>query len=257
MTTFEANQNNGNGTPQGTSGGARGTVPTTRCCTNKEFLNYESRNFKGSEDVVGLTRWFEKMEYVFNISNCATNCQVNYATCTLQDNTLTWWNLRMKTILIDAAYEMSWKELIKMMTEVYCPRNEIQKVESELWNLTVKEKKIERYIWGLPDNIQRNATSAESTRFQDVIRLANRLMVQKLRMTKVIKGEFEKLEDLNDEGVSLAYDTSLEVFNKEFNRMSEMDNELFTYEVEVANILYDSNKDDDSSNECRMKLMMI
>ncbi|GKC64976.1 hypothetical protein Tco_1097574 [Tanacetum coccineum] len=64
-------------------------------------------------------------------------------------------------------------------------------------------------------------------------------------MTKVIKGEFEKLEDLNDEGVSLACDTSLEVFNKEFNRMSGMDNDLFTYEVEIANIPCDSNKDDD------------
>ncbi|GKB68089.1 hypothetical protein Tco_0929501 [Tanacetum coccineum] len=29
-------------------------------------------------------------------------------------------------------------ELMKLMTEVYCPRNEIQKMETELWNLTVK-----------------------------------------------------------------------------------------------------------------------
>ncbi|GJV44821.1 hypothetical protein Tco_1429357 [Tanacetum coccineum] len=65
-------------------------------------------------------------------------------------------------------------------------------------------------------------------------------------MTKVIKGEFEKLEDLNDEDVSLTCGTSLEVFNKEFNRMSGMDTDLFTYEFEVSNIPCDSNKDDDS-----------
>ncbi|GJV22832.1 hypothetical protein Tco_1375527 [Tanacetum coccineum] len=65
-------------------------------------------------------------------------------------------------------------------------------------------------------------------------------------MTKVIKGEFEKLEDLKVKDVSLTYDTSLEVFNNEFNRLSRMDDDLFTYEVEVANILCDSNKDDDS-----------
>ncbi|GKB22715.1 hypothetical protein Tco_0862116 [Tanacetum coccineum] len=65
-------------------------------------------------------------------------------------------------------------------------------------------------------------------------------------MTKVIKGEFEKLEDLMVKDVSLTYDTSLEVFNIEFNRMSGMDDCLFTYEVEVANILCESNKDDDS-----------
>nr|GEX81100.1 VIER F-box protein 2 [Tanacetum cinerariifolium]GEY11917.1 VIER F-box protein 2 [Tanacetum cinerariifolium] len=64
-------------------------------------------------------------------------------------------------------------------------------------------------------------------------------------MTKVIKGEFEKFEDPNNEDVSLTYDTSLEVFNNEFNRMSGIDDDLFTYEVEVANIPSDSNKDDD------------
>ncbi|GJW76208.1 hypothetical protein Tco_0137890 [Tanacetum coccineum] len=62
-------------------------------------------------------------------------------------------------------------------------------------------------------------------------------------MTKVIKGEFEKLEDLNDKDVSLACDTSLEVFNKEFYRMSGIDDDLFTYEVDVANIPYLLTKD--------------
>ncbi|GJZ95746.1 putative reverse transcriptase domain-containing protein [Tanacetum coccineum] len=31
-----------------------------------------------------------------------------------------------------------WNELKKMMTAEYCPRNEVQKLEAELWNLTVK-----------------------------------------------------------------------------------------------------------------------
>ncbi|GJT34343.1 hypothetical protein Tco_0924762 [Tanacetum coccineum] len=66
-----------------------------------------------------------------------------------------------------------------------------------------------------------------------------------LRMTKVIKGEFEKLEDLNDEYDSLTCGTLLKVFNKEFNRMIGMDDDLFIYEVEVVNIPCDSNKDDD------------
>ncbi|GJU20591.1 hypothetical protein Tco_1153933 [Tanacetum coccineum] len=82
---------------------------------------------------------------------------------------------------------------------------------------------------------------------RDVKRLKqSRIPIVKLRMTKVIKEEFEKLEDLNNEDVSPTCDTLLEVFNKEFNRMSKMDNDLVTYEVEVANIPCDSNKDDDS-----------
>ncbi|GJT63487.1 hypothetical protein Tco_1007020 [Tanacetum coccineum] len=68
-------------------------------------------------------------------------------------------------------------------------------------------------------------------------------------MTKVIKGEFEKLKDLKIKDVLVTYDTSLEVFNNEFNRLSGMDDDLFTYEVEVANILCDSNKDDDSEQQ--------
>ncbi|GKA78430.1 hypothetical protein Tco_0784967 [Tanacetum coccineum] len=46
----------------------------------------------GTEGVVGLTRWIEKMESVFNISGCAIENQVKFATCTLLGAALTWWN---------------------------------------------------------------------------------------------------------------------------------------------------------------------
>ncbi|GJR93889.1 hypothetical protein Tco_0266063 [Tanacetum coccineum] len=44
-----------------------------------------------------------------------------------------------------------------------------------------EEDRIERYVRGLPDNIQGNVMSAKPTRLQDVIRLANSLMDQKLK----------------------------------------------------------------------------
>ncbi|GJR48478.1 hypothetical protein Tco_1316581 [Tanacetum coccineum] len=68
-------------------------------------------------------------------------------------------------------------------------------------------------------------------------------------MTKVIKGEFEKIKDVKVEDVSLTCDTPLEAFNNEVNRLSRMDDDLFTYEVEVANISCDSKIDDDSKHE--------
>ncbi|GJQ90056.1 reverse transcriptase domain-containing protein [Tanacetum coccineum] len=37
------------------------------------------------------------------------------------------------------------KTLMKMMTEAYYPRSEIKKLETELWNLTVKGTDVERY----------------------------------------------------------------------------------------------------------------
>ncbi|GKD31833.1 putative reverse transcriptase domain-containing protein, partial [Tanacetum coccineum] len=122
------------------------------------------------------------------------------------NSALTWWNSHKRTIRIEAAYAMSWAELMKLMTEVYCPRNEVQKMEIELWNLAVKgndltaytrrfqelvllctimvpneEDKVERFVGGLPDNIQGNVIAAEPTKLQDAIRIANNLMDQKLK----------------------------------------------------------------------------
>ncbi|GJU54280.1 hypothetical protein Tco_1227994 [Tanacetum coccineum] len=68
-------------------------------------------------------------------------------------------------------------------------------------------------------------------------------------MTKVIKGEFEKIKDIKVEDDSLACDSPLEVFNCEVSRLSKMDDDLFTYEVEIANIPCDLRVDDDSEHE--------
>ncbi|GJU65304.1 putative reverse transcriptase domain-containing protein [Tanacetum coccineum] len=180
---------NGNGNGNGTGNG-----------------NNRGDNGDGNENRNLLIRWSEKMETVFHISNCPKRYQVKYATCTLLDSALTWWNSHKRTIGTDAAYALSWRELLKLMTEVYCPRNEIQKMETELWNLSVKnndmatytqrfqeltmmctkmvpeeEDRVEKFIGGLPDNIQGNVIAAEPTRLQDVVRIANNLMDQKLK----------------------------------------------------------------------------
>ncbi|GJV07313.1 putative reverse transcriptase domain-containing protein [Tanacetum coccineum] len=88
-------------------------------CTYKEFLNCQPLKFKGIEGAVGLAHWFEKMEFVFHISNCAVECQLKYATYTLLGGALTWWNSHVRIVGDDAAYEMSWKSLMKMMTEEF------------------------------------------------------------------------------------------------------------------------------------------
>nr|GEU39543.1 putative reverse transcriptase domain-containing protein [Tanacetum cinerariifolium] len=48
----------------------RGFMPVARECTFQDFLKCKLHNFSGTKGVVGLTSWFEKMETVFNISNC-------------------------------------------------------------------------------------------------------------------------------------------------------------------------------------------
>nr|GEW42779.1 reverse transcriptase domain-containing protein [Tanacetum cinerariifolium] len=110
------------------------------------------------------------------------------------------------TIGHEAAYGMSWKTLIKMMTEKYCPRNEIRKLEMELWDLKVKGTdlasytkryqelallcermfseefdKIEKYIGGLPDMIHGSVMASKPKTMQEAIEIAIELMDKKIR----------------------------------------------------------------------------
>ncbi|GJR44608.1 hypothetical protein Tco_1312711 [Tanacetum coccineum] len=73
-----------------------------------------------------------------------------------------------------------------------------------------------------------------------------------ITMTKVIKKEFEKLESLKISDDSFTCNTSFEFFYKEFNQMSIMDDDLFTYEVEIpglASVPCDLNDEDDSEQQ--------
>nr|GEV82903.1 putative reverse transcriptase domain-containing protein [Tanacetum cinerariifolium] len=57
-----------------TSGTGR-PVQVARECTYPDFLKCQPLNFKGTEGVVGLSQWFEKIEFVYSISNCTVACQ--------------------------------------------------------------------------------------------------------------------------------------------------------------------------------------
>ncbi|GKB94804.1 putative reverse transcriptase domain-containing protein [Tanacetum coccineum] len=177
---------------------------TARECSYSEFLKCKPLDFKGTEGVVGLTRWFEKMESVFSISNCTAASQVKFATCTLQDDALTWWNAHVKTTTPEAAHAMPWATLKKMMTDKYCPRGEIKKIETEMWNLKVKGTdvvaysrrfqqlalmcsrmfpeeidKIEKYIGGLPDMIHGSVKASKPKTMQEAIEFTTELMDEK------------------------------------------------------------------------------
>ncbi|GJR03005.1 reverse transcriptase domain-containing protein [Tanacetum coccineum] len=146
------------------------------------------------------------MESIFHISNCTVGNQVKYATCTLLRNALTWWNSHIKTVGHDAAYGMPWKTLMKMMTDKYCPRGEIKKLEIEIWNLKVKGtdmvsytqrfqelallcgrmfpkvfEEVEKFVGGLPDLIQGSVMASKPKIMQDAIEFATELMDQKIR----------------------------------------------------------------------------
>ncbi|GKB40980.1 hypothetical protein Tco_0885922 [Tanacetum coccineum] len=108
---------NGNGNGGGNGNGNhnendRDARPVVRECTYQDFMKCQPLNFKGTEGVIGLIRWFEKMETVFHISNYPEKYQVKYATCTLLNSALTWWNSHKRTIGTNTAFSMSWRELM-------------------------------------------------------------------------------------------------------------------------------------------------
>ncbi|GJR00020.1 hypothetical protein Tco_0523004 [Tanacetum coccineum] len=130
---------------QNSGGGPRRPVQTVRVCSYTDFIRCQPLNFKGTKGIVGLSQWLEKMESVFHISGCAINNQVKFATCTLLCTTLTWWNGHVRTLGHDATYTMTWVTLKKKLTDKYCPKGEIKKLEIKLWNLKVKGNDVAAY----------------------------------------------------------------------------------------------------------------
>ncbi|GJS90911.1 putative reverse transcriptase domain-containing protein [Tanacetum coccineum] len=160
--------------------GRRRQVSNVRECTYTDFLKCQPMNFKGTEGV-------------------------KFATCTLQGNALTWWNSHVQAVGHDIAYAMPWKTLKKIMTDKYCPRSEIKKLEMEMWNLKVKgtdvmsynqrfqelalmcdrmfpeeSDVVEKYICGLPDMIHKSVKASKPKTMQEAIEFTAELMDKKI-----------------------------------------------------------------------------
>ena len=109
-----------------------------RECTYKDFTNAKPRMFYGTGGVMALRQWIERTEAVFEICSCPEHSKVKFATFTLIDRALTWWNGHVKVLTLIVANSISWESLKVMMMREYCPRGEIQKLEHELWQSSVQ-----------------------------------------------------------------------------------------------------------------------
>ncbi|GKE49395.1 hypothetical protein Tco_1480653 [Tanacetum coccineum] len=109
MIAYGANRASGNRAHNETSRSARGVEHTVRNYSYKEFLT------------------------------CEIFCTYVAGRCT---NTV---EILCEYIGLDAAYETPWKELKQMMIDKCCLRNEVQKMEIKLWNLSVKGTDIVDY----------------------------------------------------------------------------------------------------------------
>ncbi|GJZ80069.1 hypothetical protein Tco_0644906, partial [Tanacetum coccineum] len=153
LAKIEAIRTSKNGDDSHDSGtGSRRTERAARECTYSDFLKCQPLNFKGTEGVVSLTQWFEKMEYNFHV----------------------------KTVGNDVAYGMPWKTLKKMMTDKYCQRGEIKKLEIKLM-FPEESDEVEKYVGGLPDMTQRSVMASKPMTIQDAIEFATERMDQNIR----------------------------------------------------------------------------
>nr|GEW63215.1 reverse transcriptase domain-containing protein [Tanacetum cinerariifolium] len=96
-------------------------TPVAKRGNYKEFISCQPFCLNGMEGVVGLIRWFQRTESVFSRNNCAEENKVTFATGTLTDDALTWWNAYAQPIGIEQSNKISWIELKRLLTNNYCP----------------------------------------------------------------------------------------------------------------------------------------
>ncbi|GJT38895.1 reverse transcriptase domain-containing protein [Tanacetum coccineum] len=178
-------------------------IPVTKTGNYKEFVSCQPFYFNGTEGAVSLIRWFERTKSVFSRSNCAEENKVAFATGTLIDDALSWWNSYAQPIGIDQANQITWTELKRLLTNKYCPRTDVKKMEDEFYNLVVKgndlktyirkfqelavlcpnmvpntEKLMEVFISGLPRSIEGNVTASKPQTLEEATNIAQRLIDQ-------------------------------------------------------------------------------
>ncbi|GJV50151.1 hypothetical protein Tco_1440363 [Tanacetum coccineum] len=137
-----------NGTDSHSSGtGVRGSERVARECTYQDFMKCKPLYFKGTEGVVELTQWFERMETVFRISNCSAENQIKFATCTLLAGTDV------------VKYNQRFQELALLCVRMF----------------PEEADKIERYVGGLPDMIHGNIVASKPKTMQELSKWAYRV----------------------------------------------------------------------------------
>ncbi|GKC69619.1 hypothetical protein Tco_1115502 [Tanacetum coccineum] len=176
---YEKTRADSNNTGRSGSTNTGGTVvPEMHGCSYKTFMNGKPHSFKGTEGVVGLKRWFKKMEQVFEICKCAEDDKVKLAMCTFEGRALTWWNINTLTLKGDdiEAYSNRFHELVLMCLEL----------------VSTESKKIEKFIRGIPERIKGNINSSKPTTLHEAINMARELVEQSVQGRPARIGESNK-----------------------------------------------------------------
>ncbi|GKA70544.1 hypothetical protein Tco_0776683 [Tanacetum coccineum] len=144
---------------------------------------------KGQDVAPAVREWFEKTESVFGINECAESKKVKFAAATLQGPSLTWWNAKVATMGLETVNQMHWTEMKQLTTGVLSNR---RSSKNGARTVELKERvKVDAYIQGLIDNIKGEVTSSKLANLNEAVRMAHKLMEQKLqaRDERILKGK--------------------------------------------------------------------
>ncbi|KAK1427857.1 hypothetical protein QVD17_16555 [Tagetes erecta] len=176
-------------------------------CTFSDFMDCKPHTFNGIDGATKMLQWFDKLESVFQMCNCPVDSRVKFASGTLEGTALRFWNRQVQLMGIEMANATPWAEFKTLFTEEYCARDDVRKLEDELWNhkmigsdietyttranelaalcpqMVVPEtKRIEFYIKGLVPEIRMSVTSAHPTTIQSAVRMAKRITDQAVEL---------------------------------------------------------------------------
>nr|GEU45159.1 reverse transcriptase domain-containing protein [Tanacetum cinerariifolium] len=157
------------------------TIIAQQGCTYKEFLACNLKEYDGKGGAIVYTRCIEKMKLVHDMSGCRDSQKVKYT----------------------AGLFVEFKTLTR---EEFCPSNEMQKLENELWNhtmvgashaaytdrfhelarlvphlVTPEGNRIKRYVYGLALQIRGMAATIEPKTIQKAVQIAGTLTDEALR----------------------------------------------------------------------------
>nr|GEZ67523.1 reverse transcriptase domain-containing protein [Tanacetum cinerariifolium] len=149
------------------------------CCSYKEFLACNPKEYDGKGGDVVLTRWIEKMEFMQDMSCCSIDQKVKYTAGSLVE---------------------------------FFPSHEMKKLETELWNhvmvgaghasytnrfhelarlvpylVTLESRKIKRYVYGLAPQIRGIAAATEPNTMHKAVQIFGALIEKSVRNGSIKK----------------------------------------------------------------------
>nr|GEV27149.1 reverse transcriptase domain-containing protein [Tanacetum cinerariifolium] len=179
---------NGDGINENIRGDVRNVIENNdrRGCTYQELLACNPKEYDGKGGAIVYTCWIEKIKSVQGMSGC-----------------------------------ISWDNFKVLMREEFCPSNEMQKLETKLWNhamvgaghaaytdrfhelsrlvphlVTSKNRRIERYMYDLAPHIRGMVAGIEPSTIQKAVQITGTLTDEALRNGSIKKSP----EKRGDEG---------------------------------------------------------